>query len=194
MNASSDTVRYRPGKPKKEEYLLVDGYNIIFSWEELNELAKENIHAACDKLKDILSNYQGYRKCTLILVFDAYKVEGHQEEIIPYHNIYVVYTKEAETADQFIEKTVHKIGRQNQVTVATSDGLEQIIIMGQGAHRISARGLKKEIEDTEKAARQEWHQRRQSSKNYLFDNMSEELQAEMEKIRLGEKGTGDESV
>ena len=194
MNASSDTVRYRPGKPKKEEYLLVDGYNIIFSWEELNELAKENIHAACDKLKDILSNYQGYRKCTLILVFDAYKVEGHQEEIIPYHNIYVVYTKEAETADQFIEKTVHKIGRQNQVTVATSDGLEQIIIMGQGAHRISARGLQKEIEDTEKAARQEWHQRRQSSKNYLFDNMSEELQAEMEKIRLGEKGTGDESV
>ena len=160
----------------------------------MNELAKENIHAACDKLKDILSNYQGYRKCTLILVFDAYKVEGHQEEIIPYHNIYVVYTKEAETADQFIEKTVHKIGRQNQVTVATSDGLEQIIIMGQGAHRISARGLQKEIEDTEKAARQEWHQRRQSSKNYLFDNMSEELQAEMEKIRLGEKGTGDESV
>lgn len=194
VNASSDTVRYRPSKPKKEEYLLVDGYNIIFSWEELNELAKENIHAACDKLKDILSNYQGYRKCTLILVFDAYKVEGHQEEIIPYHNIYVVYTKEAETADQFIEKTVHKIGRQNQVTVATSDGLEQIIIMGQGAHRISARGLQKEIEDTEKAARQEWHQRRQSSKNYLFDNMSEELQAEMEKIRLGEKGTGDESI
>ena len=194
VNASSDTVRYRPGKPKKEEYLLVDGYNIIFSWEELNELAKENIHAACDKLKDILSNYQGYRKCTLILVFDAYKVEGHQEEIIPYHNIYVVYTKEAETADQFIEKTVHKIGRQNQVTVATSDGLEQIIIMGQGAHRISARGLQKEIEDTEKTARQEWHQRRQSSKNYLFDNMSEELQAEMEKIRLGEKGTGDESI
>ena len=96
---------------------------------------------------DILSNYQGYRKCTLILVFDAYKVEGHVEEIIPYHNIYVVYTKEAETADQYIEKTVHRIGRQYQVTVATSDGLEQVIIMGQGAHRISAQGLKKEIED-----------------------------------------------
>lgn len=92
----------KPGKaaplPEGPEYLLVDGYNIIFSWEELNELAKENIHAACDKLMDILSNYQGYRKCTLILVFDAYKVEGHVEEIIPYHNIYVVYTKEAETA------------------------------------------------------------------------------------------------
>ena len=136
---------------------------------------------------DILSNYQGYRKCTLILVFDAYKVEGHVEEIIPYHNIYVVYTKEAETADQYIEKTVHRIGRQYQVTVATSDGLEQVIIMGQGAHRISAQGLKKEIEDTEKTAREEWHQRRQSSKTYLFDHMSEEMQKQMEKIRLGEK-------
>ena len=173
VHSSVPTTRYRTGKPRQEEYLLVDGYNIIFSWEELNELAKENIHAACDKLMDILSNYQGYRKCTLILVFDAYKVEGHAEEVIPYHNIYVVYTKEAETADQYIEKTVHKIGRQYQVTVATSDGLEQVIIMGQGAHRISAR--------------EEWHQRRQSSKTYLFDHMSEEMQEQMEKIRLGEK-------
>ena len=80
VQAPAETKRYRPGKPRKEEYLLVDGYNIIFSWDELRELAEENIHAACDKLKDILSNYQGYRKCTLILVFDAYKVEGHQEE------------------------------------------------------------------------------------------------------------------
>ena len=186
VHSSTPATRYRAGKPRQEEYLLVDGYNIIFSWEELNELAKENIHAACDKLMDILSNYQGYRKCTLILVFDAYKVEGHVEEIITYHNIYVVYTKEAETADQYIEKTVHRIGRQYQVTVATSDGLEQVIIMGQGAHRISARGLKKEIEDTEKTAREEWHQRRQSSKTYLFDHMSEEMQEQMEKIRLGE--------
>ena len=186
VHSSAPTTRYRAGKPRQEEYLLVDGYNIIFSWEELNELAKDNIHAACDKLMDILSNYQGYRKCTLILVFDAYKLEGHVEEIIPYHNIYVVYTKEAETADQYIEKTVHKIGRQYQVTVATSDGLEQVIIMGQGAHRISAQGLKKEIEDTENAARAEWHQCRQSSKTYLFDHMSEEMQEQMEKIRLGE--------
>ena len=186
VHSSTPAIRYRAGKPRQEEYLLVDGYNIIFSWEELNELAKENIHVACDKLMDILSNYQGYRKCTLILVFDAYKVEGHAEEVIPYHNIYVVYTKEAETADQYIEKTVHRIGRQYQVTVATSDGLEQVIIMGQGAHRISARGLKKEIEDTEKTAREEWHQRRQSSKTYLFDHMSEEMQEQMEKIRLGE--------
>lgn len=187
VSSQKETVRYRPGKPRKEEYLLVDGYNIVFAWEDLRELAKENIHAACDKLMDILSNYQGYRKCTLILVFDAYKVEGHAEEVIPYHNIYVVYTKEAETADQYIEKTVHRIGRQYQVTVATSDGLEQVIILGQGASRLSAQGLKKEIEDAEKKGKQEWRSRRQSSKNYLFDNVSEELSAHLEKIRMGEE-------
>ena len=186
VSSQKETIRYRPGKPRKEEYLLVDGYNIVFAWEDLRELAKENIHAACDKLMDILSNYQGYRKCTLILVFDAYKVEGHAEEVIPYHNIYVVYTKEAETADQYIEKTVHRIGRQYQVTVATSDGLEQMIILGQGANRLSAQGLKKEIEDAEKNGKQEWRSRRQSSKNYLFDNVSEELSAHLEKIRMGE--------
>lgn len=184
---SENTVRYRAGKPRKEEYLLVDGYNIIFAWEELRDLAKENIHAACDKLMDILCNYQGYRKCTLILVFDAYKVEGHAEEVIPYHNIFVVYTKEAETADQYIEKTVHRIGRQYQVTVATSDGLEQVIIMGQGAHRLSAMGLKKEIEDAEKAGKQEWKARRQSSKTYLFDQVPEELSAYLEKVRMGQE-------
>lgn len=187
VSSQKETVRYRPGKPRKEEYLLVDGYNIVFAWEDLRELAKENIHAACDKLMDILSNYQGYRKCTLILVFDAYKVEGHAEEVIPYHNIYVVYTKEAETADQYIEKTVHRIGRQYQVTVATSDALEQMIILGQGANRLSAQGLKKEIEDAEKNGKQEWRSRRQSSKNYLFDNVSEELSAHLEKIRMGEE-------
>ena len=187
VQAPSETKRYRPGKPRKEEYLLVDGYNIVFSWDELRELAEENIHAACDKLKDILSNYQGYRKCTLILVFDAYKVEGHQEEVVPYHNIYVVYTREAETADQYIEKTVHRIGREHQVTVATSDGLEQVIILGQGAHRLSAQGLKQEIEDAEKAGKQEWRQRRQSSRNYLFDTADEKTQEYIEKVRLGEK-------
>lgn len=133
-------------KKKEEEYLLVDGYNIIFAWEDLRELAAENIHAAQDKLMDILSNYQGIKKCTLILVFDAYKVEGHREEILPYHNIFVVYTKEAETADQYIEKTVHKLGREHSVTVATSDGLEQMIILGQGQsvfqQMVSARKLK----------------------------------------------------
>ncbi len=178
---------YTPKKKSGEEYLLVDGYNVIFAWEDLRELAEANLHAAQDKLMDILSNYQGYKKCTLILVFDAYKVEGHQEEVLKYHNIYVVYTKEAETADQYIEKTVHKIGRQNQVTVATSDRLEQIIIMGQGAQRISAKGFREEIEETNRQLRLDWHQHRQSSRNYLFDHISEELAQEMEQVRLGKK-------
>ena len=183
--SSPSTSSYR--KKDKEEYLLVDGYNIIFAWPELKELADADVRAAQTKLMDILSNYQGYKKCTLILVFDAYKVEGHQEEVLTYHNIHVVYTKEAETADQYIEKTVHKIGRQHQVTVATSDGLEQIIIMGQGANRISARGLKEEIEETRKQLRQEWHQRRQSSHTYLFDHADEETAKLMEEVRLGKK-------
>ena len=153
--------------------------------EDLKELADANLHAAQTKLMDILSNYQGFKKCTLILVFDAYKIEGHAEEVITYHNIHVVYTKEAETADQYIEKTVHKIGRENQVTVATSDGLEQIIIMGQGAHRMSARGLRDEIKATENQIRQQWHEKRQSSKNYLIDNISDEMAQYMKEKRLG---------
>ena len=132
------TTVIKENEPKKE-YLLVDGYNIIFAWEELNELAKASIDAARNKLMDILSNYQGFIGCTLILVFDAYKVKGNQGEVQKYHNIYVVYTKEAETADQYIEKTTHEIGRKYKVTVATSDALEQVIVMGQGAYRISAR-------------------------------------------------------
>ena len=179
--------RYIPKQEPLDEYLLVDGYNIIFAWPELNELSKDNLDSARRKLMDILCNYQGYKGCNLILVFDAYKVEGHQEEVLTYHNIHVVYTKEAETADQYIEKTVHKIGRQHQVTVATSDGLEQIIIMGQGASRISARGLKEEIEETRKQLRQEWHQHRQSSHTYLFDHADAETAKLMEEVRLGKK-------
>ena len=119
------TTVIKENEPKKE-YLLVDGYNIIFAWEELNELAKASIDAARNKLMDILSNYQGFIGCTLILVFDAYKVKGNQGEVQKYHNIYVVYTKEAETADQYIEKTTHEIGRKYKVTVATSDALERV--------------------------------------------------------------------
>ena len=184
VHAASDSGKYVPHKKPREEYLLVDGYNIIFAWEDLKELAAVDIHAAQDKLMDILSNYQGYKKCTLILVFDAYKVEGHAEEVIPYHNIHVVYTKEAETADQYIEKTVHKIGRQYQVTVATSDRLEQIIILGQGAQRISAKGLREEIDQASREIRQDWKAHRQSSKNYLFDNASAEVADFVEKVRL----------
>ena len=188
FSAKSDSGSYYRNssstKKKEKEYLLVDGYNIIYAWEDLKELADANLHAAQTKLMDILSNYQGFKKCTLILVFDAYKIEGHAEEVITYHNIHVVYTKEAETADQYIEKTVHKIGRENQVTVATSDGLEQIIIMGQGAHRMSARGLRDEIKATENQIRQQWHEKRQSSKNYLIDNISDEMAQYMQEKRL----------
>lgn len=189
FSAKSDSGSYyrnsSSAKKKEKEYLLVDGYNIIYAWEDLKELADANLHAAQTKLMDILSNYQGFKKCTLILVFDAYKIEGHAEEVITYHNIHVVYTKEAETADQYIEKTVHKIGRETQVTVATSDGLEQIIIMGQGAHRMSARGLRDEIKATENQIRQQWHEKRQSSKNYLIDNISDEMAQYMKEKRLG---------
>ena len=188
FSSKSDSGSYyrnsSSAKKKEKEYLLVDGYNIIYAWEDLKELADANLHAAQTKLMDILSNYQGFKKCTLILVFDAYKIEGHAEEVITYHNIHVVYTKEAETADQYIEKTVHKIGRENQVTVATSDGLEQIIIMGQGAHRMSARGLRDEIKATENQIRQQWHEKRQSSKNYLIDNISDEMAQYMKEKRL----------
>lgn len=173
-------------EPKKE-YLLVDGYNVIFAWEELNELAKASIDAARNKLMDILSNYQGFTGCTLILVFDAYKVKGSQGEVQKYHNIYVVYTKEAETANQYIEKTTHEIGRKYKVTVATSDALEQVIVMGQGAYRISARDFYEEVERTEKQIREINRQQHGEKRNYLLDYAKEEDAKHMEEVRLGKK-------
>ena len=173
-------------EPKKE-YLLVDGYNVIFAWEELNELAKASIDAARNKLMDILSNYQGFTGCTLILVFDAYKVKGSQGEVQKYHSIYVVYTKEAETADQYIEKTTHEIGRKYKVTVATSDALEQVIVMGQGAYRISARDFYEEVERTEKQIREINRQQHGEKRNYLLDYAKEEDAKHMEEVRLGKK-------
>ena len=135
------------------EYLLVDGYNIIFAWDELNALSKESLDAARHKLMDILCNYQGFQKCVLILVFDAYRVPGSPGSIEQYHNIHVVYTKEAETADMFIERVTHEIGRNRRVRVATSDGMEQIIILGQGALRVSARMFHEEVQNVEKQIR-----------------------------------------
>ena len=172
-------------KKSRETFLLVDGYNIIFAWEDLSALAEVNIESARDKLMDILCNYQGYKQCTLILVFDAYKVEGNPGEVLKHHNIYVVYTKEAETADQYIEKTVRRIGRGYDVTVATSDALEQVIILGQGAQRMSADGLKEEIELMQNEIRSEYLNKPENARNYLFDHMSEELVNEMENVRLG---------
>ena len=159
----------KPSRPESgEEYLLVDGYNIIFAWKELKELAKDNIEGARGRLMDILCNYQGYVKCTVILVFDAYKVKGNPGEVQPYHNIFVVYTKEAETADQYIEKTVHQIGKKYHVTVATSDALEQLIIWGQGANRLSAQGFLEQIEAVNKTMKEQFLERKPGDKNYPF--------------------------
>lgn len=180
-----------PGKqkevPEKKEYLLVDGYNIIFAWDDLKALASVNIDSARTKLMDLLCDYQGYRRIPLILVFDAYKVEGYPGEIQQYKNIYVVYTKEAETADQYIEKTVHEIGRKHHVTVATSDALEQVIILGQGARRISARGLLEEIEEAREEMRKNYLNRhkKHGSGQYLMENMPEDMARLMEDVRLG---------
>ena len=186
---SSETENTRKEKKREplKEYLLVDGYNIIFAWEDLNELSKINIESARNKLMDRLSNYQGYKKMTLILVFDAYKVKGNPGSIMKYHNIYVVYTKEAETADQYIEKTVHEIGRKYQVTVATSDALEQVIILGQGGNRLSAANLLEEVEAVEAEISKKVKKEAPKEKNYLFDHLDEEMADLMEEVRLGKK-------
>ena len=129
------------------EYLLVDGYNIIFAWEELKAVAQDNLDAARQKLMDLMSNYQGYKQCQVILVFDAYQVPRGTGEVSKYHNIYVVYTKEAETADAYIEKTTYKLSRKKyRVRVATSDYAEQMIILGHGALRLSATTFHAEVE------------------------------------------------
>lgn len=186
---SSETENTRKEKKREpiKEYLLVDGYNIIFAWEDLNELSKINIESARNKLMDRLSNYQGYKKMTLILVFDAYKVKGNSGSVMKYHNIYVVYTKEAETADQYIEKTVHEIGRKYQVTVATSDALEQVIILGQGGNRLSAANLLEEVEAVEAEISKKVQKKTPKEKNYLFDHLDEEMADLMEEVRLGKK-------
>ncbi len=163
-------------KEQRKEYLLVDGYNIIFSWDELSELAKENLDAARYKLMDILCNYQGFKKCILILVFDAYKVKGGLGEVLDYHNIHVVYTKEAETADIYIEKITHDIARKHHVTVATSDALEQLIILGQGALRMSANDLKEEIARISTLIRSDYLDMQPKGRNYLGDQLNEKIQ------------------
>ena len=177
---------------KQEEYLLVDGYNIIFSWEELKDLATVSIDGARNKLMDILCNYQGFKHCELIVVFDAYKLEGHPVEISNYHNIHVVYTKEAETADQYIEKLVHQIGKKYDVTVATSDKLEQVIILGQGAKRLSAKDFKEEVERMNQQIRTDYLEKQEKSHNYLFDHLDEDLANYVEEMRIGKKKNNEE--
>ena len=184
---SSSDYKQKKTPDGEKEYLLVDGYNIIFAWEDLKELAAVNIDGARERLMDILCNYQGFKKSTLILVFDAYKVKGNPGSVETYHNIHVVYTKEAETADQYIEKTVHEIGRKYRVTVATSDQLEQVIILGPGGQRMSARELLEDVIEVSHQIRETARQKRSSDKNYLFDHLDEETAARMERIRLGEE-------
>ena len=190
-NVSAKTLQYgeesgqKAGKPKqaKQEYLLVDGYNIIFAWDELKELSEVSIDGARGRLLDILCNYQGMRQCEVIAVFDAYRVKGHDTEMSDYHNIHVVYTKEAETADQYIERFSHENGRKYDVTVATSDGLEQIIIRGQGCRLLSARELKKEIDYYSQNLKTDYLEKQPAGKRFMLEGMEEKLREEIERDR-----------
>ena len=173
------------GRNGEKQYLLVDGYNIIFAWDFLKELAETSLEAARGKLMDILCNYQGFIGDTLIVVFDAYRVKGNPGEIFKYHNIHVVYTKEAETADQYIEKTTHELGHKHRVTVATSDNLEQVIVMGQGARRLSATDFLEEVEHAEQEIRRINRERRNNGKNYLLEHADDETAELLENVRLG---------
>lgn len=192
ISASGAAETYR-GKTaparSKEQYLLVDGYNIIFAWDELKELAKINLDSARTKLMDLLCNYQGYKKMKLILVFDAYKVSGGKGSVTQYHNIHVIYTKEAETADQYIEKTVHEIGQKYDVTVATSDNLEQMIIYGSGARRLSADGLWQEMQMVQAEIREEFLEPVEPGQKHLpFQDIQKQLDQTTDTTPHGKKG------
>ena len=185
-------VVYDPGKygrAKKEEpveeYLLVDGYNILYAWDELRELMKVTLDGARHRLMDMLCNYQGYRKYNLIVVFDAYKVAGGVGSAQDYHNIHVGYTKEAETADQYIEKFAHDMGKKHRVTVATSDGLEQVIIRSQGCLLMSANDLEEDMERVSRQIEEDRGNLVKPGKNYLFAGVEQELAEYLEQVRLG---------
>jgi len=169
-------------KEAKEEYLLVDAYNVIFAWPDLKELAEENMDSARSKLLDDLSTYQGIRKCQIIVVFDAYRVQGHHEEIFDYDNIHVVYTREAQTADHFIERFAHDNQEKYDMTVATSDGLQQIIIRGSGCAILSARDLKDEIVMVNERVLQDYQERQPLGRNYLENALSAETKQQMEEF------------
>ncbi len=181
-NVASAPVRtaewtYEPVK-KQEEYMLVDGYNIIFAWEDLQALAAVNMDSARDKLLDVLCDYQGMRGCKLIVVFDAYRVKGHDTEVFSYHNIQVVYTKEAQTADSFIEQFAHENSKKYRITVATSDGMEQIIIRGQGCALLSARELQEEVEHMRKHVREEYLDNQPREKNRPLEQLLKDIKGE----------------
>ena len=169
-----------PDRTPQKEYLLVDGYNIIFAWEELKKIARDNLDAARKALCDLLCNYQGYKKCEVIAVFDAYRVKGNPGSVEKYHNIHVVYTKEAETADAYIERTTYELGRKYRVKVATSDGPEQLIILGHGALRLSASNFREEVERVEGQITQVLARNNQNNKTGA-------VRAALEKAQKGEK-------
>ncbi len=169
-------------KEVKEEFLLVDAYNIIFAWDELKHMVDDNMEGARVKLLDCLSNYQGIKKCHIIVVFDAYRVEGHREEMMQYHNIYMVYTKEAQTADHYIERFVHDYQGKYHVTVATSDGLQQIIIRGKGAALLSARELKEEIDRANENMMKAYQEKQVVERNYLVDALSQETKQQIQDL------------
>ena len=168
----SSAEKFSVKRDMSKKYLLVDGYNVIYAWDELKELLDTNVDAARGKLLDEMCNYQGMKGMELIVVFDAYRVKGHETEITDYLNIHVVYTKEAETADQYIEKFAHTHGRKYDVTVATSDGLEQIIIRGQGCRLLSARELKRDYEEAKAQIRTEYLDKQKHEKSYVTDGIS----------------------
>ena len=178
----------RPKKqPKRDEWLLVDGYNIIYDWDDLRRISEENMDAARIRLLDMLVNYQGYHQIGVIVVFDAYKVAGGQGESFRYQTIDVVYTREAETADTYIERSARDMTGKHQVTVATSDAAEQMIIWGEGARRMSARELQEEIRATALEIQKDWLLKHPGGKTYLFDHVAENLAAFLEDVRLGRK-------
>lgn len=184
-NASAENeykIKVAKKKNNMKKYLLIDGYNIVFAWPHLKDLAEVNLDAAREVLIDILSNYQGFVETCLILVFDAYKLKGHKEEVIKYKNLNIVFTKEAETADAYIEKTVHEIGRIHDVTIATSDRLEQIIAYGQGGRILSANDLLLEISEVENQIEKRLTSNREYRKNYLLDNADIETKKLFENI------------
>ena len=176
---SEAVTKVYKGTAKKEAYLLVDGYNIIYAWKELKELAAISLDGARGKLQDILCDYQGMKGCQVMVVFDAYRLQGHPVEVLDYHNIRVVFTKEAETADQYIEKFAVRHAKEYSITVATSDGLEQVIIRGQGCALLSAQDLQKEIERS-KADFEEQHMQQQiRERNLLGEYLPEDILKEL---------------
>ena len=185
--SSGPSTYYNEKKKIGKEFLLVDGYNIIFDWDNLNELAQDNIDAARMQLLDQLSNYKGIKQSEVIVVFDAYKVKGNKEEVYKYHNIHVVYTKEAQTADQYIEKFVFDNYEKYRITVATSDAMEQIIIRGKASNLLSARELENEVIRANKLIMKAYEANQISHKNYLLDALPRETREGIEEFLRKEK-------